>query len=155
MSTATVIPVLDTSLFLLDLRLRRLDGVLKELADFAAGAGTSVAPERLHDALVRRERLYSSAIGKGVAVPHARTFAIGRALTVVARSARGVDWHARDGAPIRLVLAVLVPGDMGLDPFYDRLARAIAAGRLSKHRQRLLAAGTLEQCRSAFAEVLA
>ncbi len=46
----------------------------------------------------------------GVAIPHGRTDAVGRALAVFGRSRVGVDFQSLDGAPTHLFFGLLVPG---------------------------------------------
>jgi len=153
MSIDTATSDLDTSLFLLDLRHRRPDSVLAELASFAHGRAVASSADRLTDALARRERLYSSAVGKGVAIPHVRSLVVSGSALLLARSTRGVEWKARDAQPVHLVLAVLAPPDLSLEAFHERIARTVAVARLQRHRQRMLAARSPEECRAILAEV--
>lgn len=60
-------------------------------------------------AAVARERLVSSAIGHGVAVPHARIAGIAHPVVAIARSRRGIDFDARDGRPTRLIILLVTP----------------------------------------------
>src|SRR4249920_432286 len=139
-SLEQVAPVLDTSLFLLELKHRRRERALEDLALSASANGSAYGADRLRDALLRRERCYSSAIGKGVAIPHARSIAVSEPLVIVARSVPGVDWKSRDGLPVHLVLAVVAPADFSADAFFELVAHAAGAARLQRHRQRLLEA---------------
>jgi len=70
---------------------------------------------RLHETLLNRERLSSTALGRGIALPHAcdalATMA-GRPLLVFGRHATGVNYGAADDLPIRLFFLVLAP-DVG------------------------------------------
>ena len=80
--------------------------VLSEL--IASGNGSLAAPDVLN-CLVSREKLGSTGLGHGVAIPHARmadvTFAIAAALTLH----DGVDFDAPDGEPVNLVVGLIVP----------------------------------------------
>ena len=58
-------------------------------------------------AAMDRERLMGTAIGSGVAVPHARMAGVSEPLVVMGRSVAGVDWNAPDGMPVHLVFFVL------------------------------------------------
>jgi mannitol/fructose-specific phosphotransferase system IIA component (Ntr-type) len=136
--------VLDIALCIPDLRPRRKDAVLQELALGAERAGGVRDPALLHETLCLRERLGSTAIGKGVAVPNARSIAVLDPRLVVARSRRGIDWKAADALPVRLVFLVLMPADAPLDAHHDWLARVVAFARLQRHRQRLIEAPSLE-----------
>lgn len=73
--------------------------------------------ERLHglprsdvsDALFTRERLGSTGLGLGVAIPHARLNQLKRPLAVVLRTHHPVDVEAADDEPVRLFVFLLVP----------------------------------------------
>ena len=61
------------------------------------------------DALTARERLGSTGLGHGVAIPHGRSAKIGEARAAFVRLAEPVDFGADDGKPVDLVAALLVP----------------------------------------------
>ena len=140
MTTVAVHSVPDTSLYLPDLKLKRKESVLHELV-LAGQRGRAVRDAALlHETLLRRERWCPSAVGKGVAVPHARSLAVIEPRLVVARTLRGADWGAADGAAVQLVMLVLSPSESGVDAHFERVARAVAMTRTQRNRQRLLEA---------------
>lgn len=151
MSTELVTSALDTALFLYELRHRRRENALTDLACFAHACGMARDPERLRDALLRRERVCPSAVGRGVAIPHVRSLAVNAPHVVVGRARGGIEWKSRDGQPVHLVLAVFAPHDLGLEPFLELVARAVDAARLSRRRQRLIA-GDLPAVQAAWRE---
>ena len=61
------------------------------------------------DALLDRERLGSTAMGRGVAAPHARIDGIDRVLGVFFQLERGIDFDAQDDVPVDLVFALIAP----------------------------------------------
>jgi nitrogen PTS system EIIA component len=63
--------------------------------------------------LIQRERLGCTGLGFGVALPHGRSSVVERPRAVLAQLRNPVDYDAADGAPVDLVLAVLVPIDAG------------------------------------------
>ena len=63
------------------------------------------------DIVMARERLGSTGIGHGVAIPHGRMNALEEPLIVVARHIQGIHFDAIDGAPVHLVVLLLVPSD--------------------------------------------
>lgn len=138
MTTVAVRSVPDTSLFLPDLKLKRKESVLHEMALAARQARAVRDVQLLHETLLRRERWCPSGIGKGVAVPSARSLGVSAPRLILARSRRGLDWGASDGLPVTLVLLVISPSETGLDSHLERIARAIALTRMQRNRQRLL-----------------
>ena len=136
--------VLDSSLYIPDLRPRRKESVLQELVACAAAARVLRDPSVLLETLCLRERLGSTALGKGVAVPNARSIAVIEPRLIVARSRRGIDWKASDELPVQIVLMVLSPGEASLEAHHELLARAAAIARLQRNRQRLIEAADFE-----------
>lgn len=88
--------------------------VLQELAKRAATiAGL---PERaIYDVLVERERLGTTGIGTGVAIPHGKLPGLDRVYGVFARLERVVDFEAIDDRPVDLVFVLLAPEGAGAD----------------------------------------
>jgi PTS system nitrogen regulatory IIA component len=64
---------------------------------------------RVFDALFDREKLGSTGLGYGVAVPHGRVRAIKEPICAFVRTASPVPFESPDGAPVSLVFAMLVP----------------------------------------------
>jgi mannitol/fructose-specific phosphotransferase system IIA component (Ntr-type) len=62
-------------------------------------------------ALEKREKLGSTGIGNGVAVPHAKLDSLDTILGAFGRSAEGLDFNAVDGEPVHLVFLVVSPFD--------------------------------------------
>ena len=81
-------------------------GLLEHLAQLLADAG-DVGP--VHAALAARERLGTTGLGHGVAIPHGRSAAIGEARGAFVRLAAPIDFGADDGQPVDLVAALVVP----------------------------------------------
>lgn len=82
-------------------------GLLEQLADLLAGSDGNRTVVR--DALLARERLGSTGLGHGVAIPHGRSAAIGEVRAAFVRLAEPVDFGADDHRPVDLVAALIVP----------------------------------------------
>ncbi len=83
--------------------------VLKEMtaALVAAGKVSSSAKKKVVGALVDREDLGSTGIGKGIGVPHARHENVKCLVGAFGRSSGGISWAALDGQPVDLVFLLL------------------------------------------------
>ncbi len=85
-------------------------GVLEELT-----APLALAPGIDHEELVRvlleRERLGSTGIGDGIAIPHAKSKSLESLFMGFGRSRKGVDFEATDGKPAHLFFVLLAPED--------------------------------------------
>ena len=75
------------------------------VADFSGPALTRT----IGDSLRAREQLASTAIGHGVAIPHARIAGIDESRCAFLRLTQAIDFNAADGEPVDLVLALAVP----------------------------------------------
>lgn len=153
MTLGTATPVLDPSLYIPELKHRTRESVVAQLADAAHRAGVARGTGPLIELLRARERVGTTAIGKGVAVPHARSLTVDRPALVVARAHRGIEWDAPDELPVQLVLLVLSPGEWGEEAHHAFLARAVGAARLQKHRQRMLDAASYDEVAAVLREV--
>ncbi|MEM7524779.1 MAG: PTS IIA-like nitrogen regulatory protein PtsN [Pseudomonadota bacterium] len=86
--------------------------LMQELAQRAASA-YEMDPRVAFDALLERERLGSTGMGRGVAIPHARIESLDKIVGVFARLSKPVDYDAADGEPVDLVFALFAPEDAG------------------------------------------
>ncbi|MSP60570.1 MAG: PTS sugar transporter subunit IIA [Myxococcales bacterium] len=83
--------------------------VLTELALHLASRVPGVDGEALVRVLVERERLASTAIGEGVAIPHGKFDAVGQLTACVGRSREGVNFESMDGRPTYIFFVLVAP----------------------------------------------
>jgi len=88
--------------------------VLQELARRAATM-TGIPDRRIYDALTERERLGTTGIGTGVAIPHCRLPELTRLYGMFARLERPVPFEAIDDQPVDLVFLLLAPSEAGAE----------------------------------------
>jgi len=82
--------------------------VIMELSHLASEE-TGLDPARLFKAVWDREQIMGTALGSGIAVPHARLIEITTPVVVAGRSEEGIDFDAIDGAPAKLIFFILTP----------------------------------------------
>jgi PTS system nitrogen regulatory IIA component len=88
--------------------------LLQDLAEAAAAlAGLEV--RLVFEALLTRERLGSTGVGRGIAIPHARIHGLKRIHCIFARLATPIDFESHDGEPVDLVFVLLAPEHAGAD----------------------------------------
>lgn len=88
--------------------------VLHDVAELFATAYD--LPERdVFDILLERERLGTTGLGRGVAIPHGRSRDVQGVVAVFARLQTPVSFDAPDDEPVDLVYALLAPADAGAD----------------------------------------
>ena len=83
--------------------------VVDALVDLQEGIGAVADRDRYRDAVLAREAEFSTAVGDGIAIPHAKTDAVREAGLVAATVPGGVDWKAPDGKPSDLVFMIAAP----------------------------------------------
>ena len=127
----------------LDLGAGSKRGLLQTLAAEAAGRLGRPAGEIL-DALRAREGLGSTALGRGVALPHARLAGDDPPVTLFARLRRPIDYEARDEQPVDLVFLMLWP-EASPEGFLPALAETCQALREPQALRRLRGATTAEE----------
>ena len=88
--------------------------VLETIAKLAS-ASTNCEQQIIFDALVERERLGTTGIGKGVAIPHARLAGLKDLYCLFMRVNPAVDFESIDGKPVDLIFCLLVPEESGAD----------------------------------------
>ncbi len=96
----------------------------------------------IYRALWRRELVGSTALGHGVAIPHARIDGLDHPITVFVRPKLAVDFHAPDGKPVRAILAILVPATGDTDEHLALLAQVGEMFADVAFRERLAYAGS-------------
>ncbi len=116
---------------------RNKDEALAELAGKIAEV-QNLNREKVLKILEDRERLGSTGIGDGVAIPHGRMVNLEHLVALLGRSVEGVDFGAIDGRPTHLFFVLLTPdNNVGL----QALARVSRTLRRPECRQALLEAG--------------
>ena len=85
--------------------------VLEQAAEFIALQSPELDSNELFDNLILREKLGSTAIGKGIAIPHCRITHCTKVLGSLIRLNHPVDFDAVDNEPVDLLFILLVPED--------------------------------------------
>jgi nitrogen PTS system EIIA component len=138
MAIAEIFPLTDTSLDFLELRHRRRETAFHQFVQSAYERRALRHPELVESQLVRRERLGTTALGRGFAVTGAWSLCVSASLVLVGISERGLDWDAPDEVPVHLAACVITPGECAEDLHVRRVAAVVNALRLQRTRQRLL-----------------
>ncbi|MEE4298372.1 MAG: PTS sugar transporter subunit IIA [Pseudomonadales bacterium] len=84
---------------------------LELAAESIAERNTSLDAREVFEALMARERLGSTAVGHGVAIPHCRLDGCTAPVAALVRLATAIDFDAPDGEPVDLLFVLVVPGE--------------------------------------------
>ena len=112
------------------LKVKTKKQLLQELAARAAKL-TGLQERVIFDTLLQRERLGSTGLGQGIAIPHGKFAGLRRIVGVFARLAEPVDFEAVDGAPVDIVFLLLAPEGAGADHLkaLARISRLLREGQ--------------------------
>jgi PTS system nitrogen regulatory IIA component len=103
--------LLDQNHIIPDLKAKDKKGVLEELVDVIFCSDPSFDKDSLVKVLLERERLGSTGIGDGVAIPHGKLQGLKRPIISFGRSLKGLDFEAMDGDPTFLFFLLVAPED--------------------------------------------
>lgn len=85
--------------------------LLDQVAQLAAQGNPELGEQQVFDALIARERLGSTGIGEGIAIPHCRLASCQQPVGMLVSLDEAIDFDAVDGRPVDLVFVLLVPED--------------------------------------------
>ncbi|MBI3298352.1 MAG: DUF21 domain-containing protein [Elusimicrobia bacterium] len=120
------------------------EDAIRALLDRLCAAEPAIRREEALRAVLERERLLSSAVGRGVAVPHARIGSINRAYVALGRVTKPVSFAAApDSVPIRLIFLILAPTGSAVVQLRI-LARIASLASNESIRRRMLRAKTTD-----------
>lgn len=101
---------LDSNLVLfLDVETR--EEALYAMVNMVHKAGKLGNKEVFYDAIIEREKIVSTGIGMGVAIPHAKLSSYDDFFISIGILRKGIDWNALDGRPVRIIFMIGGPDD--------------------------------------------
>lgn len=120
-----------------DLRGTDKRSVLRELASVLVEPCQAASVEELLQVLLEREKLGSTGIGEGVAIPHGRLKRLKRFFISFGRSIKGVDFDSIDGEPSRLFFLVMAPENSAVENL-KLLGRIVALLKDTSFKKQLM-----------------
>jgi len=111
------------------LKVKNKKQLLQELSARAARL-TGLEERYIFDVLLQRERLGSTGLGQGIAIPHGKFAGLKRIVGIFARLAEPIDFDAVDGDPVDIVFLLLAPEGAGADHLkaLARISRLLREG---------------------------
>lgn len=117
--------------------------VLENLSRLLAANSENQTAEKIFQVLLERERLGSTGLGKGVAIPHARVPDLTHTVAAMLTLAEPVDFEAADGQPIDIAFGLLVPEDDS-ENHLQHLSRLVTLFRDAECCSKIRQAGNAE-----------
>lgn len=113
------------------------DEALKVLINLLHQNGKLSDPAAFYQAIIDREKIVSTGIGMGVAIPHAKLPDFDDFFIVIGILQKGLDWKALDGAPVRVVIMIGGPDDKQTE-YLQMLSKLTLAIKDEQRRRKLL-----------------
>jgi len=101
--------ILPREAMIASLSSRTRDQVLRELAHILSTVDPNLKEEEVWAVLCEREKLGSTGIGGGIAIPHGKLASAKHILACFGRSIEGIDFQSQDGEPTHLFFALIAP----------------------------------------------
>jgi PTS system nitrogen regulatory IIA component len=145
-----IVDMIKTGYILEELQAKTKRDVLAELSSVFL-RDLSCDPEEMVSILLEREKLGSTGIGDGIAIPHGKMGSMKELVVAFGRSRKGIDFNAMDGKPVHLFFLLMAPeNSAGLHlKALARISRMLKDGAF---RKRLLDARSEQELRAAIAE---
>jgi len=150
MTNKELISYLHPELFIPDLKARNKIDAIQKMVAHLVDTGRLRDGRIVLEALKTREKLGSTGIGKGVAIPHSRS-TVTRSLTLLfARSVDGVEYDAIDKKPVHLFFMILAPHQEKTSEYLPLLGKLVEVTKDAALRRKLLKVDSVEAIAEAF-----
>lgn len=123
------------------LEVDKRDDALRVLVDLLDRAGKLKDREAFFNAILEREKIVSTGIGVGVAVPHAKLPGYATFFIAIGIHRKGIPWGSLDGIPVRLVFMIGGPDDKQTE-YLQLLSRLTLAIKDEERRKKMLQLGS-------------
>lgn len=136
--------VLDPNCIVTDLKSRTKEGIISELVDALYDNKKITQKQNIFDEVMAREKVISTGMKNGVAIPHARAEVVDHTQIAIGIKRSGIDFEALDGQPSKIIV-LLVSSTKKDDPHIKVLAAISAFLHEKKDIEKLLSLNTQEE----------
>jgi len=124
---------------IVDLKAATKNDALKELFGVMRAAPEITNGNDFEASVLERERILTTGIGLGIAIPHVKIPSVSNFVMALGRSRAGIDFDALDGLPVHIVL-LIASSDKQRDDFLKVLAKVVLLFKHESFRRRILKA---------------
>ena len=136
--------ILTDDLVVTGLQGKTKDDIIDAMIDLVANSPKVLDKEKVRKAIFERERIMSTGVGNGFAIPHGKTDAVTDIVAAFAVTAEPIDYQSLDEKPVRLVF-LLVGKDNLVGPHIKLLSRISRLMNKEDFRKRLLTQQTARE----------
>ncbi len=134
---------------IVDLQASTKEQALKELVGIMATSPNISNSKALLEKILEREKLISTGVGIGVALPHVKIPSVKDFVVAIGRSQRGIDFQSLDDKPVHIVV-MIAANDSQSGEFLKLMAKIVLRLKDKEFRRRVLLAQGAEEIRSLF-----
>jgi len=146
-----VFELLDERFILTDFNSDDKENVINELIDLYKESDKVNDIEKVRTAILDREKIMSTGVGKGFAIPHGKTNAVTDVIAAFGKTTRDIDYDALDGNPVHLVFLLVGRDDM-VSKHIKSLSRISRLMNKDEFRERLVNSNSKEETINIFKE---
>ena len=143
--------LLKTEFVIPNLKGETKEDVINELVDLFKNDPRVEDIEKVRSAVLDREKVMSTGVGKGFAIPHGKTNSVKEIIGAFGRIPDGIDYESLDGNPVQLIF-LLIGKDNLISTHIKLLSRISRLMNKDDFRHRLIEANTAEEIVKLFAE---
>ena len=137
----TLLDILSADSTLVDLKGETKEDIIAELVDTLAVGDAISDRDKVLQAVLEREKIMSTGIGDGIAIPHGKSDAVEKLVAALGTQRRGVDFEALDGEPAYVFFLLVSPANVS-GPHIKALARISRLLKNDDFKKMLIAAET-------------
>ncbi|NNG26933.1 MAG: PTS sugar transporter subunit IIA [Ignavibacteriaceae bacterium] len=146
-----VFELLEEKFILTDFKSFKKEDLINELIDLHAGNDKVNNLDDVRNAVLEREKIMSTGVGKGFAIPHGKTNSIKDIIAAFGKTTHPIDYDALDGEPVHLVF-LLVGKDTLVSKHIKSLSRISRLMNKDDFRQKLIEAESKSEILKTFEE---
>ncbi len=140
----TLMEILSPKSVIVDLGGETKDEIIEELVDALEVGETITDRDKVLQAVLEREKIMSTGIGDGIAIPHGKSDAVIRLAAALGTQKRGVDFESLDGEPAYVFFLLVSPANVS-GPHIKALARISRLLKNDDFKKKLIAAATAKE----------
>ncbi len=143
--------ILSTDVIAVNLDVTDKDDAIRKVIELAAKSNKILDKEKVSKTIFEREKLVSTGVGKGFAIPHGKTDSISDVVAAFAITKEPIDFDSIDGEPVRFIF-MLIGKENLLNTHIKLLSRISRLMNKDEFREKLLEAVSPEEVLSIFKE---
>ncbi|MCY3761038.1 MAG: PTS sugar transporter subunit IIA [Gemmatimonadetes bacterium] len=147
----TLLEILSSKTTIVGLEGNSKEEIIEELVDCLDATNAISDRDKVLQAVVEREKIMSTGIGDGIAIPHGKSDAVQRLVAALGTHRHGVDFEALDGEPAFVFFLLVSPANVS-GPHIKALARISRLLKNDEFKKSLIEASAPEEVLEAIAE---